>query len=101
MQAVSLSPTRKPDTTVALHEADLKDRKTILWFAIGCFIGGIALKAFIPAWPGAATTAWVAAGILFAAWKFSEVPWWAAVIAGGLYLAIALGYKRGEVDAPK
>jgi hypothetical protein len=100
-QTVSLSPTRKPDTTVALHKADLAERRILLYAAIICLVGGIALKALLSSWPGASTTAWVASGILFAAWKFSEVPWWAALVAAGLYLAIAGGYKRGEVDEKK
>lgn len=100
-QTISLSPTRKPDTTVELHRADLAERRIILYVAIACLLGGIALKALMPAWPGASTTAWVASGVLFAAWKFSEVPWWAAALVVGLYVAIAGGYKRGEVDERK
>lgn len=100
-QTISLSPTRKPDTTVELHKADLAERRIILYVAIACLLGGIALKALMPAWPGASTTAWVASGVLFAAWKFSEVPWWAAALVVGLYVAIAGGYKRGEVDERK
>lgn len=96
--AISLAETRKPDTTVELHKADLAERRILLYAAIGALALGIAAKSLIPAWPGASTSLFIAAGILGAAWKFSEVPWWAAVAVIGLYVAIAGGYKRGEVD---
>lgn len=98
-KAIVIANERAPDQTVALKKLDNHERRILLYVAIVSLALGVAAKSLIPAWPGASTTCFIVAGILGAAWKFSEVPWWAALGVAALYLAIAGGYKRGEVDA--
>lgn len=100
-QTISLSPTRKPDTTVALHKIDVAERRWLLFIGIGLGVAGIAVKSLLPAWPGLPRGLFLGAGLAIAAWKLSEIPAWviaAAVLVAGL---LALGYKRADVDAQK
>jgi len=89
------------DTSVANHQIDVEERRWLLWAAIGCGIGGIVLKSMLPAWPGISNGLLIAAPCAFAAWKFSEVPAWIWAVVIGIVAAMAMGYKRADMDKNK
>ena len=84
------------DTAVATKRIEVQSKQPLLWAAIGCGAGAIALMVL--KWPTAAMLAGIGSGCFFAAWRLADIPWWAglvALLAGG---ALVLGYKRGEWD---
>lgn len=97
-QTISLSPTRKPDTTVELHRADLAERRWLLFVGIGLGVAGIALRSLLPAWPGLSTGCFGGAVLALAAWKLAEIPAWIFLCVIGVVGLLALGYKKGNID---
>lgn len=93
-----IPPQRPPDTSVDKHKIDVAERRWLLFAAIGAGIAAVVLKSMLPGWGGLSNGMGAGAIILFAAWKFSEVPWWASLIVVGIVAAMALGYKRAEWD---
>lgn len=87
------------DQSVALRKADNAERRVWLYAAIAAAISGLVLRSLLPAWPGLSRGLLIAAAVFAGAWKFSEVPWWAGLIAIGAVALVALGYKRAEWDA--
>jgi len=86
------------DTSVAKHRIDVAERRWLLWTAIACGIGGLVLKSMLPAWPGLSNGLLLAALLAAVAWKLADVPAWLWLVAIGVVVFIALGYKRAELD---
>jgi len=86
------------DTSVREHQIDVEERRWLLWAAIGCGIGGVLLRSFMPAWPGLSNGLLLGAALAFGAWKLSEIPSWIWVVAIAIMAAKALGYKRAQWD---
>lgn len=100
-QTVSLSPTRKPDTSVELHKIDVAERRWLLFIGIGLLVGGVAVKSLLPAWPGLPNSLFLSGIIALAAWKLAEIPAWIWACGIAVSALLAIGYKRGEVDEKK
>jgi hypothetical protein len=89
------------DQSVALRKADNAERRVWLYAAIAAALAGLVLRSMLPAWPGLSRGLLIAAAVFAGAWKFSEVPWWAGLLAIAAVSLVALGYKRAEWDANK
>lgn len=86
------------DTSVAIHKVDVAERRILLFVAIGCGLAGLVLKSMLPAWPGISNGFLLGSVFFGAAWKFSEIPAWAGVIAIVAVGLLSLGYKRAQWD---
>lgn len=86
------------DTSVATHKIDVAERRWLLWAAIACGIGGLVVRSLVPAWPSLSNGLLMGAALAFAAWKLAEIPQWIWLLAIGICAALALGYKRAELD---
>lgn len=89
------------DQSVAIRRADNEERRILLYAAIAAAISGAIVRSMLPAWPSLARGLWIGAGLSGAAWKFSDVPWWASLLALAAAGLLIAGYKRAEWDANK
>lgn len=86
------------DTSVAKHRIDAAQRIWFLWVGLGGLVAGVVLRSALPAWPGLSNGLMLAGGLSIAAWKLAEIPTWVIVTILLVVGALALGYKRAELD---
>lgn len=86
------------DTSVAKHRIDAAQRIWFLWAGIGGLFAGVVLRSALPAWPALSNGLMLAGGLSIGAWKLDEIPTWVIVTVLLVVGALALGYKRAELD---
>jgi hypothetical protein len=79
-------------------EAASSERKWLLWTAIACGVLGVLAFVIVKEWPVIGKGLLTASGLAFLAWKVSDVPSWAFVLALASTALCVFIYKRAEWD---
>lgn len=89
------------DTSVAMHKADLAERRWLLFVAVGCALAGLIIRSMLPAWPSLSNGLLLGAAVAGISWKLAEIPGWLWAVGILISLILVAGYKRAEWDKDK